>query len=86
MTVAMDLQDMVADVSVAITERKAWGRAELEVLRRRLTEAAREMRDAERAGTVTRSVLDDLVAGIDRGVADLSTLSRRARELTPAGL
>lgn len=83
MTVATDLQDLVADVSAAIAGRKTFGRTELEVLRRRLSAAATELRDDQRAGAVSRMVLADLCGGVERGVADLSALVRRAREQMP---
>jgi len=79
-----DLQDLIADITAAIVERKTFGRAELEVMRRKLTATVSQLRDDERAGVTARMVLTDLVGGIDRQVVDLAGLAGRARRM--AGL
>ncbi|HEU4958984.1 MAG TPA: hypothetical protein VFT56_01135 [Sphingomonas sp.] len=79
MTVAEELQNIVADLSAAIAGRKTYGRADLETMRRRLTTAATELRRDDRAGTVSRLLLEDLCAGVEKGVADIAAVARRAR-------
>ena len=80
MTVATDLQDMVADVSAAIAGRKTFGRTELEVLRRRLNAVASEAGQAERAVHTARHALDEVCTGVEAGVLDLVGLARRGRD------
>lgn len=79
MTVATDLQNLVSDLSVAIAEKKTFGRVELERLRRSLTAAASEARDIERAGSAGRLAIENLCEGIETNVLDLAGLATRAR-------
>ena len=87
MPIAKDLQDIIADVlSPAIAERKTFGRTELERLRRSLTEVARQAGSEERGSVTVRHAFDQLVEGIDAGVANIAGLARHAREQAqPAG-
>lgn len=86
MTVATDLQDIVAEISVHIAEGRQIGRVELEKLRRNVSAVAAEARaEARRIGEARLSVLT-LVDAIDTAVVDLPGLSRRTRErLTAIG-
>lgn len=78
-SVASQLQDLIADANAAIAGRKAWDRTELEIMRRRLL-AACEQAKAEHRGEVTaRIVLDDLITGVEKGVANLAGLAQVAR-------
>lgn len=85
MPVSHDLQNIVSDISTAIAAGKKWGRTDLERLRRSLTETAREVAEGERHAGAERLALGELVAGIDRGVADLTGLARRAGAVAQAG-
>ena len=78
MPVSHLLQDVVSDVSIAITQRDVWGRAELEKLRRTLNELQRDAAAAERAAGTAAFKLGELVAGVKAGAADLLGLARRA--------
>ena len=80
MTVATDLQTLVADVPAAIASGKPMGRTELEVMRRTLSAVATEARAEEKAGTLAAMVLRDLFAGIENRAADLSGLAAFQRE------
>lgn len=84
MALSSDLQDMVADVSAAIAGAQTLGRAELEIWRRRLSAAAKSATTIETKATVTGAALDDLCAGIDRGIADFAALAAHARARVPA--
>jgi len=79
MTVAEDLQNIVADLSAAIAGRKTYGRADLETMRRRLTGAVSELRQDDRAGIVSRLLLEDLCSGVEKGVGDIAGVVRRIR-------
>ena len=80
MTVATDLQNVLADLSVAIAENRALGRVDLEKLRRSVSAIANEARaDQRRLAEGRRSVLN-LVDAIDAAIIDLPGLSRRTRE------
>ena len=80
MTVATDLQDIVAEISVHIAEGRQIGRVELEKLRRNVSAAATEARaEARRIAEGRRSTLN-LVDAIDAAIVDLPGLSRRTRE------
>lgn len=78
MTLSHELQNLVADVNVAIAERKTWGRTELEKLRRNLAASARAATKEESAAATAREALGQLVAGVETGVADLAGLARRS--------
>jgi len=80
MPVSRDLQNMVADVSAAIAGKQSYGRADLEVLRRKLEAAARDAGEDERAGFSARTALGGLCDAIDDQVRDLAGLARRARQ------
>lgn len=79
MTVASDLQSMVANVSAAIAGSEIYGRAELEILRRNLAAIAKDAGEAERADFATRHMLDEVCAAVETGVLDLSGVARRGR-------
>ncbi len=76
---------MVADVSAAIATGQPLGRADLEIWRRRLTEAARQSRAEEADATLARVAVDQLCSGIDRQVIDLAGLAGVARRQLGAG-
>lgn len=80
MPVSTDLQDMLADVSAAIAKNKPLGRADLEVMRRRLNASITDLRVQERTAGRAARVADDLIAGISKGTLNLSGLADRARQ------
>ncbi len=79
MTVATDLQNLVAEVSAAIAGNQPWGRVELEKLRRTTSAIAEEARTDSRQIAATRRHTINLVDAIDAAVADLPGLARRVR-------
>ncbi len=80
MTVATDLQNVLADLSVAIAENRTLGRVDLEKMRRSVSAIANDARaDQRRLAEGRRSVLN-LVDAIDASIVDLPGLSRRTRE------
>lgn len=79
MTVATDLQNLVAEVSAAIAGGQPWGRVELERLRRTASAIAEEARSESRVIATTRRHTLNLVDAIDAAVADLPGLARRVR-------
>jgi hypothetical protein len=85
-SVAEQLQDLIADANASIAGRKAWGRTELEIFRRKLV-AACEQAKAEHRGEVTaRIALDDLITGVEKGVVNLAGLAQVARARRQAQL
>ena len=86
MSVSHELQNLISDVSVAIAERKSWGRTEQERVRRTLDALARDAAQAERAAGSTRLCLDQLITGVETRVADLAGLARRAGAVVAAGV
>lgn len=84
MSVADDIQDIIAGVSADIASRKPWGRVELEQLRRQLTTAATDVRKGETDGIVLRSTTDDVLAAIDAGIINLAGVANRARQVIGA--
>lgn len=79
MPVAPDLQNIVADISAAIAGRKTYGRTELEKLRRQLNQAARTASAEEKAGTVSRLILTDLIDAVESGTANIVGAAAHAR-------
>jgi len=80
MSVAHDLQTIVADLSVAIAGRQTFGRTELDRLRRRLGDVAKEAQRGETQGVVLRTIADDVIGAIDAGVINLQGVATSARE------
>lgn len=81
MSVANDLQDIVADLSVAIAERRTFGRVELEKLRRQIDTARRELVVDRVNAFSQRAVLADLIVAVETRTLDLTGLAVRARDL-----
>ncbi|GAN14136.1 hypothetical protein I6G65_16000 [Sphingomonas paucimobilis] len=79
MTLATDLQNLIADVSAAIAANKPMGRADLEIMRRNLSAIADDARRHDTAQTVAGLVLRDLFDGIENKAADLSRLAAHQR-------
>lgn len=79
-----ELQTIIGDVSAAIAGRKTFGRVELEQLRRQLHTADREFTREHGRTVVQREVIEGLILGIERDVANLAGLAGRARRM--AGL
>jgi hypothetical protein len=79
MSLVHDLQNLTADISAKIAASEPLGRVELEVLRRNLQAATSEAGRLERQGLQIGGALTTLCDGIERGVADLTGLSRHAR-------
>lgn len=79
MTVAHDLQNMVADLSAAIAGRATYGRSDLEILRRKVEAAARDAGELERTNFTGHAVAAALCDAIDAQVVDLTTLAKRHR-------
>jgi len=84
MSVANDLQDIVADLSAAIAARQIFGRTELEKLRRQLEHACRDMAAEHRGSVTARIVLEDMIAAVEANTIDLARIASRAR--THAGI
>lgn len=78
-SVATQLQDLVARANAAIAGRENWGRAELEILRRDLAAACQQAKAEHRGEVTARMVLDELCAGVEKGVANLVGLAQVAR-------
>lgn len=85
MPVSHELQNLISDVSTAIVARASWGRAELEQLRRTLTELNRDVAQAERSHGTERHALTTLIDGVKAGAADIAGLARRADAVVLAG-
>ena len=79
MSVATDLQDVLADLSAAIAGNKNYGRVELEKLRRSLNATAKDARQQEHDANLMTIQAEGLVEAIDRGVIDLGGVAARAR-------
>lgn len=79
MTLATDLQNIVADVSAAIAANQPMGRASLEILRRNLTALAEDVRRTDTSQTVAGMVLRDLFDGIEKQTVDLGRLAAHQR-------
>lgn len=80
MTVATDLQNLVADVSAAIASGATWGRVDMEKLRRTTSAIAEDARAEQRRLAEGRLSVLNLVDAIDASIVDLPGLSRRTRE------
>lgn len=78
-SVATQLHDLIGRASAAIAGRETWGREKLEILRRDLVAACEQARTERRGEVTARMVLEDLCAGVERGVLDLGGLASRAR-------
>ncbi len=78
-SVATQLHDLIGRASAAIAGRETWGREKLEILRRDLVAACEQARTERRGEVTARIVLEDLCAGVERGVLDLHRLAGRAR-------
>lgn len=81
MPVASDIQTIVSDLSVAIAERRTYGRVELDRLRRQLEAAARELGGDRSNTAVQRQVIEDLVVGIETQAINLAGVATRARRI-----
>lgn len=81
MPVASDIQTIVSDLSVAIAERRTYGRVELDRLRRQLETAARELGSDKSNAALQRQVIEDLVVGIETHTINLAGVATRARRI-----
>lgn len=79
MSLATDLQNLIADVSAAIAANRPMARADLEIMRRNLSAIAEDARTADTSQTVAGLVLRDLFDGIEKQAADLGRLAAHQR-------